>query len=370
MPIDPRPPPSRATRGKSARRRRRIRRAVTSTDARGRTLVTGATGFIGSHLAHRLLAAGVPVRVLARRPERAAALAAAGAEVVVGDLANPATLRGVCLGCPVVFHCGAWLGTPYTREAAWAVNVAGTAALARDALASGVERFVSLSSIAVYGPVRDGVVTEASPLWQGVELYGDSKIWGEDAVREVASRGLPVVIARPGMVYGPRSRSWTIRLTTWIQHGRPAMVAGGHALCRPIYIDNLVDALLLCAQQPVTGQAFTLVDHDIPWREFLGHYARMVGRPPRSISYSAAWTLALADEVRAILTHRPPRVRRTALGYAVSLARFSTEKARTVLRWSPQRPIEEAMATTAGWLYANSYLSARGAAVPTPDKRS
>jgi nucleoside-diphosphate-sugar epimerase len=332
--------------------------------------VTGATGFIGSHLAHRLLAAGVPVRVLARRPERAAPLAASGAEVVVGDLTDPASLRRVCQGCPVVFHCGAWLGSPYTREAAWTVNVAGTAALAQEALASGVERFVSLSSIAVYGPVRDGIVTEASPLWQGVELYGDSKIRSEDAAREVAARGLPVVIARPGMVYGPRSRSWTVRLTTWIRHGRPAMVAGGHALCRPIYIDNLVDALVLCAQQPVIGHTFTLVDHDITWREFLGHYARMVGRPPRSISYSAAWTLALADEIRAILTHRPPRVRRTALGYAVSLAQFSTEKARTVLKWSPHRSIEEAMATTEEWLSANNYLPARGAAVPIRDNRS
>jgi nucleoside-diphosphate-sugar epimerase len=320
-------------------------------------LVTGATGFIGSHLSHRLLAAGVPLRVLVRHPDQAAALATSGAEVTVGDLTDPATLRGVCQGCPVVFHCGAWLGKPYRRDVAWAVNVAGTAALARDALAEGVERFVHLSSITVYGPVRTGLVTESSPLWQGVELYGDSKIRGEEAVGEVASQGLPVVIVRPGMVYGPRSRGWTIRFTKWIRRGRPAMVAGGNALCRPIFVDNLVDALLLCARKQVVGQAFTLVDQDMPWRDFLGYYARIVGRPVRSIPYSAAWALALADELKAILTRRPPRVPRTALGYVVSLARFSTEKARELLGWSPQRSIDEAMETTGQWLRANGYLT-------------
>lgn len=331
--------------------------AVTSPDALPRTLVTGATGFIGSHLFHRLLATGVPVRALVRRPDQAPALAAAGAEVAVGDLSNPATLRGACRGCSVVFHCGAWLGRPYTRGIAWAVNVAGTSALARDALVEGVARFVHLSSITVYGPVRSGLVTESSPLWGGVELYGDSKIQGEEAVGEIASQGLPAVIVRPGMVYGPRSRGWTIRFTKWIRRGRPAMVAGGHALCRPIFVNNLVDALLLCAREQVVGHAFTLVDQDMPWRDFLGYYARMVGRPVRSIPYSAAWALALADELRAILTLRPPRVRRAALGYVVSRARFSTEKARTVLGWSPQRSIDEAMEATARWLRATGHLT-------------
>lgn len=322
--------------------------------------MTGATGFIGGYLTERLLALGSRVRVLARRPERAAALGVAGAEVVPGDLTIPDTLRGACDDCAVVFHCAAWLGRPYAREVSWAVNVSGAAALAREALASGVERFVHLSSIAVYGPVRTGVVTEDSPLWPGVELYGDSKIAGEAAVREAAARGLPAVIARPGMVYGPRSRSWTIRLATWIRRGMPAMVAGGHGFSRPIYIDNLIDALLLCAQQPVAGQAFTLVDQDIPWREFLGHYARIVGRPARSISYSTAWVLALADEIRAVLTRRPPRVRRTAIGYAVSSARFSTDMARSLLGWSPRLSIDQAMEITARWLADNGYLEPDG----------
>lgn len=319
-------------------------------------LITGATGFIGGHLTERLVAGGASVRILARNPERAEALGRAGAEVRIGDLTRPETIRECCDGCSIVFHCAAWLGTPYTQDAAWKNNVAGTEALIAEALAAGVRRFVHLSSIAVYGPARHGVITEDSPLWRGVELYGDTKIAGEAVVRAAIARGLPAVITRPGMVYGPRSRGWTIRMVQWIKAGRPATVAGGHGLARPIFIQNLLDALLLCADRPVIGEAFTLVDANIRWREYLGHYARMIGKPVRSVPYFAAWLIALGDEVRAAVTARPPRIRRTALGYAVSHATFSTQKAQDLLGWTPRYSLEAAMAITARWLKAQGYL--------------
>ena len=322
-----------------------------------RVLVTGASGFIGSHLAERLLAGGSTVRLLVRRPERVAAMAAAGAEVRTGDLTDAGTLRGSCDGIDVVYHAGAWLGTPYTREAAWAANVAGTERIVAEARRAGVRRFIHLSSIAVYGPVRSGTVTEAAPLWKGVELYGDSKIAAEEAARAGTEQGPELVITRPGMVYGPRSRGWTIRLIKWIDERRPAMVAGGRGYARPIFIENLLDALVFCAQRPVAGEAFTLIDANVPWRDYLGAYARMVGKRARSVSYLASWQIALTDEIRALLTHRPPRVRRTALGYAVSHALFSTEKAQRLLAWTPRYAMPDAMAITRDWLIANGYLT-------------
>jgi len=319
-------------------------------------LVTGATGFIGSHLAERLLRAGAAVRIAVRRPERALPLTAAGAEIRTVDLTDPGTLTGCCDGVEVVFHCAAWLGSPYTREAAYATNVAGTRSLAAEALRAGVARFVHLSSIAVYGPVRSGIVTEESPLWKGVELYGDSKIGAEAALGAVASQGLPTVITRPGMVYGPRSRGWTIRLVQWIDQGRPAMVAGGGGYARPIFIENLVDALILCAIRPVAGEAFTLIDTNMRWRDYLDRYGRMVGKQARSVSRLTSWLIAFADEARSVLTRRPPRVRRTALGYATSRATFSTEKARRLLGWTPRYSIDQAMEITKTWLIENGYL--------------
>lgn len=296
--------------------------------------------------------------MLVRNPEKAASFASRGAEIIVGDLAEPQTLQHVCAGCRVVCHGAAWLGTPYVSKIAWAVNVRGTAALASAALRAQVTRFVHLSSIAVYGPVREGVITEDSPLWSGVELYGDSKIAGEGVIRDAAREGLSTVILRPGLVYGPRSPGWTLRFIDWISKGRPAMVAGGRGLCWPVFIDNLVDAILLAIDRPVAGHAFTIVDTALPWREFLAYYARMLDRPVRSVPLVLAYALAAGDELRAFLTRKRPRIRPSAVGYTISRARFNTEKATQLLGWAPRVLVPQAMAVTERWLEEQSYLSA------------
>lgn len=322
-------------------------------------LITGATGFIGSYLTERLLSSGTPVRILARSPEKAAPLAALGAEVVYGDLTKPETLGPACAGCGVVYHCAAWLGSPYHEGIAWQVNVAGTAALVSAAIAARVERFVHLSSLAVYGPVRSGVVTEDSPLWQGVELYGDSKISGERVLRQAAGHGLSAVILRPGMVHGPRSRGWTLWFVERIRKGYPVVVARGVGLCRPVFIENLVDAMVLAATRPVAGHAFTIVDADIPWRDFLAFYSRMLDRPARSVPRAAAYALAAAADLRAFFADTAPRIRPVAVGYAVSQARYSTGKARRLLGWSPKIPLDEAMRITEQWLRWQGHLPSR-----------
>ncbi len=340
--------------GKSSHVARRSGRAVTLAGVP--VLITGATGFIGSYLTERLLSSGTPVRILARSPEKAAQLAALGAEVVYGDLTKPETLGPACTGCGVVYHCAAWLGSPYREGVAWQVNVAGTAALVSAAITARVERFVHLSSLAVYGPVRGGVVTEDSPLWQGVELYGDSKISGERVLQQAATHGLSAVILRPGMVHGPRSRGWTLWFVDRIRKNYPVVVAGGFGLCRPVFIDNLVDAMVLASTRPVSGHAFTIVDADIPWRDFLAFYARMLDRPARSVPRAAAYALAAAADLRAFFTDTAPRLRPVAVGYAVSQARYSTEKAQRLLGWAPKIPLDEAMRITERWLRWQGHL--------------
>jgi UDP-glucose 4-epimerase len=237
-----------------------------------------------------------------------------------------------------------------------------------EAKRSGVRRFVHLSSVAVYGPVRAGVITEDHALHGAVELYGESKIAAETAANEAAGGTVEVVITRPGMVYGPRSRAWTVRLVRWIVEGRPAMVAGGHGYARPIFIENLLDALALCATVPAAAQqAFTLIDGNVRWRDYLHYYAQMVGRRPRSVAYPTSWLIASTDELRARISRRPPRIRRAALGYAVSHAQFSTDKAHRLLGWTPRYTMPEAMTITQEWLIANGGLPQRS---PTATDRS
>lgn len=310
-------------------------------------------------MAERLIQSGARVRLLVRRIDRLETFRLSGAEVARGDLTDPDTLRGCCDNIEVVIHCGAWLGRPYNRDVAFATNVRGTTAIASEALRAGVQRFVHLSSVAVYGPVREGVVDENSPYWRGIHLYGDSKIAAEEALRDVESRGLPAVIARPGIVYGPRSRGATIQLVRMVNQGLPAMVAGGFGYARPVFIKNLVDALMLCADKPVSGQAFTLIDGNIRWRDYLQQYGRMVGKTPRSVPYPIAWSIAAADEARAFIMRRPPRLWRKGLGYAVSQAFFSTERASRVLGWRPRYSMDQAMELTKDWLIENGHLKAR-----------
>ena len=146
-----------------------------------RVLVTGATGFIGSHLAERLVAEGARVRVLARDPRKLLSSLIDRVEVACGDLLHPAGFVAALTGCEVVFHVAAWLGTPNRSEAAYAINVTATQQLAEAARSMGVQRFVSTSSIAVYGPVKAGVVDETHPHWAGY-LYSETKSAGEQAV--------------------------------------------------------------------------------------------------------------------------------------------------------------------------------------------
>ena len=171
-------------------------------------LLTGITGFIAGHLAERLLAEGIPVRGTARQPDAADWLAAQGAQIVRADLLDPAALTHAATGCRTVVHAAAWTGGPeLAPEAGYRVNVEGARNVLAAAQAARVERFVYISSVAVYGVNGAPLVDESMPTPPVGQAYSDSKIAAEALVR---SSGLPCVIIRPASTYGPRGTAWTI----------------------------------------------------------------------------------------------------------------------------------------------------------------
>src|SRR5512135_2090585 len=143
-------------------------------------LVTGATGFIGSHLAERLVAEGAQVRVLVREPQKLLPSLCGQVEALRGDLLQPGCFAAATQSCEFVFHVAAWLGQPNRRETAYAINVTATQQLAEAARTAGARRFISTSSVAVYGPVLAGVVDETWP-HSDVYLYSETKSRGEQA---------------------------------------------------------------------------------------------------------------------------------------------------------------------------------------------
>ncbi len=324
----------------------------------GPVLVTGAGGFIGGRLCRRLAGGGVPVRGLVRRADQAAGLAVQGVEPVRGDLTRPEDLRTAVAGCRLVVHCAAWMGQPWSWEAARATNVEGTRALAEAALRAGVSRFVHLSSISVYGPTTAAVIDEQTPLWP-LGPYRATKIGAEVEVAAAQQRGLPSAVLRPGQVFGPGDLRLAGLALRWLRRGRPLLVDGGRGYCHPIYIENLLDAVLAAAAPQAPQGVFNVADGDVPWREFLGHYARMVGGRLRSLPAWVVRGITLGTEVAGTLTRRPPRGYRAEIGYLLRRSHYSTGRARQGLGWRPRVPLGEAMAATAGWLREAGMLDRR-----------
>ncbi|MGC8782048.1 MAG: NAD-dependent epimerase/dehydratase family protein, partial [Anaerolineae bacterium] len=265
-------------------------------------LITGITGFIAGHLAERLLAEGVAVRGTARRPAAADRPARLGAEIVPADLLDAGALRRAVAGCRTVVHAAAWTGGAELAEPAGVrVNVEGTANLLAAAEAAGVERFVYISSVAVYGLNRAALIDETAPTPTVGQAYPDSKIAAEQLVRAAT---VPWVIVRPASTYGPRGTAWTIGPIEQIKAGRLVLLGEDRGLVTPGYIGNVVDGLLLALAHPAAvGEAFNLCDdRAVTYREFYLAYARMLGRD--RLPAVPGWFAALAATAPARLARR------------------------------------------------------------------
>lgn len=320
--------------------------------------VTGAGGSLGRALIAQLRAKGWSVAGLVRRERDVAALQQLKATPVMGDLRDAASLARLMSGAEVVFHLAAWMGKPAKGELAHAVNVEGTRRVVQAAATAKVKRVVLASSIAVYGPVRDGVITEERAPWPVGDLYGDSKAQAERVARDEAdSLGLELVILRPTMIYGPASPSWTVTPFTAIQRGLPIIIGDGNDLLDAVYLDDVANAFVLAGQVPeAAGEAFNISGGAVTWNDFMGAYAKMAGAKLRRVPAPLAWAGARAG---AALT-RPllgrPAVIPEMLGVMTSRATFPHDKARRLLGYTPQVDLTEGMRRTEVWLHQAGLL--------------
>jgi nucleoside-diphosphate-sugar epimerase len=316
--------------------------------------VTGATGFIGGALCKRLQSEGARVLGLARDPDKGKALAATGVEVVEGDILDHARMSEVVAGMDVVFHLAAQLRAG-SEDLYRLANFEATRHLAEACARAGVGRFIFTSSIMALGPIGDGVVDETHPLREYGDRYGNSKIAAERALRQAMdTTDLELVITRPGMVYGPRSPGWTVRIFNQVRAGRMPLINRGKGTSYPIYIDNMLDGLILCATHPAAvNQTFNFVDDPVTWAEYFGSFRAMLDHPVPA-RRAPRWLVNLG------VTVLDPFVGRRNLRYAADMLGgygvISNQKAKDLLGWEPKISLEEGMRRTEVWLREAGYL--------------
>jgi len=219
--------------------------------------ISGGAGFLGLHLARRVLADGGTVRTLDVAPLDDRELER-GVEEVRGDIRSEHDVRLLVAGADVVVHAAAALPIQSSREAIRSVNVEGTATVLAAALGAGVRRVVVISSTAVYGVPVKHPIEEDDPL-VGVGWYGESKIEAEQLAGEFGRRGLDVVVIRPKTFIGPERLGVFEILFDWIREGRRIPILGdGGNLYQLLAVEDLVDAVARAFTAPAGGLALNV----------------------------------------------------------------------------------------------------------------
>lgn len=325
-------------------------------------LVTGATGFIGSHLVEALIARGESVRALVRPTSQKAFLRELGVEIRIGNLWDNAALAAAAQGAQRVYHCAA-LVSDWGLEADFRqTNVNGVRNVLAAAKRANVSKFIFLSTSDVYGfPGRP--VDESEPLSPRGFPYADTKIEGERLVWNHRRRlDFPACILRPATVYGPRSGLMAERMVTALRARRMPLIDGGEHVAGLTYVGNLVDAMLLAADDPDSvGEAYNVSDgSDVTWGEYIRNLATLAEVPPptRDLSHNRAFALATIWEQFYRLmgrTERPP-LTRMMVELMGTDQRFPIDKARDQLGYSPRVSFMEGLQHTERWLRREGLL--------------
>ena len=317
--------------------------------------ISGARGFLGRSLATRLLADGHTVAGVDLSADP-------GYGVVAGDIGSSGAWQQAATGADLVIHTAAVVSNAVPFEETWRINVLGTKNVLDAAVEAGAGRFVNISSIRAFSDLGfpDGV-TEDHPVRTDGSPYVDTKVTGEQVTLQAHAAGrIATTIIRPGDVYGPRSRPWTVLPVELIRSRRFVLPAMGNGVFSPVYVDDLVAGILLAATRPEgAGETFTLTGGiGVTCREFFGHYYRMLGRRgpvvlPTAVAVSIAASIDRATRIARVRTE----INAESMRYFTRSGTYSIEKARGVLGYDPQVDLAEGMRRTEEWLAAEGLLT-------------
>jgi dihydroflavonol-4-reductase len=335
-----------------------------------RTLVTGATGFVGSHVARLLVERGDEVRAIVRRASDRAALDALGVATVTGDILDRRAVRRAMGGIERVFHIAGTTSLRLARERVFALNVEGTQIVLEEALRAGVERAGYMSSVAAIGPAPPGSTADETSVWDAGRYripYVDSKHEAEVVALRLAARGLPLVIVNPAYVIGPPAqagdtgRSSRALVLRFLQRAIPAYVDGTMNI---VAVQDVARGMLLADERGVLGERYILGNRNFTMDRLFADLARLSGVEPPVIKLRLPVALALSEaaarapRVRGLAMPAPSEVRAASLNWA-----FRNTKAKRELGWRTS-PHEDCLEETIAW-----YRSRPSAGLAPPGAR-
>jgi nucleoside-diphosphate-sugar epimerase len=349
--------------------------------SKGLVFVTGASGFIGGHVVETLHLTGRrPVRAGFRQWASCARLGRFPLDLQQVDLLDPASIERALAGADAIVHCA---------QGSRDVIVEGTRNVLDAARRLGIGRVVHLSSCVVYG-LAAGDVDESRPLQYTGDPYTDAKIDAEKACQDAVRRGVPVVVLRPPLVYGPWGADWTIKMTRRVIQGMwGPSERHGDGRCNLVYVEDLMRAVLCAMDSDAgVGEAFNVNGPEaITWSDYFRRIRAGLGLP--DVRPVPSWRARLKvgvmaptaafgswvrahhmDTVRAVAARFEPA--RRAMKLAERLIRgtpspeefalfdrevvYRTHKASTVLGWTPRITVDEGLKMTNAWVRAQGLV--------------
>jgi dihydroflavonol-4-reductase len=316
-----------------------------------RTLITGATGFIGSHVARLLVQRGDEVHVTVREGSRLDRLVGTDVETVRGDVLDRRSIRRAMRGIDRVFHVAGMAELNATRARIFSINVEGTRIVLEEALRAGVQRAVYTSSVAAIGPARPGESADETSAWEAGRYriaYLDAKHEAETAALRLIARGLPLVIVNPAHVLGPgigphQPGSSTTLVRRFMLRQIPAYVNG---TLNVVGVQDVARGHLLADERGQVGERYILGNRNFTLDRLFADLGRLSGIEPPAIKLPlpVALTLSAAGgRVAGGAVPSPTEIRTASLNWA-----FVNRKAKRELGWRPS-PHEDCLEETVAW---------------------
>jgi len=325
-----------------------------------KVLVTGGTGFIGSHLTELLLKQGHPVACLVRDLKNLRWLTGLDVEPIVGDCTLPETLDRAVEGASIVIHAAGLTKAKWSRRY-YAVNHIGTRNILEACARRQppIEKFILVSSLAAAGPSLDGNPVRDNDPPRPVSDYGQSKLLAEQETLAYKDR-FPVTILRPTAVYGPRDRDM-FEVFLWAKRGFLAEIMGGQRFLQFCYVGDVVDALSLAVQkQTQSGSIYcTAEEQPYSWSEFRQALLSTGGVKARTVKvpYSVAWLIGLSSEAGSLFASRPAITnRQKVLEASQAYWLCDVNKTETELGFKATYPLPRGLDITWRWYRENKWL--------------